>query len=96
MHEAIRLRAGERTDGYIPLMQVVASTTSANSDTHKACIRLIFRVMEMAEGLEGYVQEIEDYPKLESGENYAVGITLLFHQKFKMLEFVKMLAQGMF
>ena len=50
----------------------------------------------MAEGLDGYVQEIEDYPKLESGENYAVGITLLFHQKFKMLEFVKMLAQGMF
>lgn len=51
--------------------------------------------MEIAEKLDGYVQEIEDYPELELGENYVVGITLQFKKNLKMLEFVKSLKENL-
>ena len=56
---------------------------------------MIFKVMEIAEKLDGYVQEIEDYPELELGENYVVGITLQFQKNLKMLEFVKSLKENL-
>lgn len=94
MNGLIRLRT-KRTNDYIPLMKVMVSTASEELDIHTECIRMIFKVMEIAEKLDGYVQEIEDYPELELGENYVVGITLQFKKNLKMLEFVKSLKENL-
>ncbi|MEI3411755.1 MAG: hypothetical protein V8S04_07055 [Clostridia bacterium] len=94
MNGLIRLRT-KRTNDYIPLMKVMVSTASEEPDIHTECIRMIFKVMEIAEKLDGYVQEIEDYPELELGENYVVGITLQFQKNLKMLEFVKSLKENL-
>ena len=52
-------------------------------------------ISNFLEKLDGYVQEIEDYPELELGEKYVVGITLQFKKNLKMLEFVKSLKENL-